>query len=174
MSRRATKNARSLTQGKSSSSAGYRIRRATLADLDALVALERRAFTTDHLSPRQYRHHLTNDSACVLAAVDASGLLGKAVVFFRKNSAIARLYSIAVADAARGRGIGEALMRAAERAGRARGCSRLRLEVRQDNAGAVRLYERLGYRRFGAYVGFYEDGADAWRYEKELGPAAEA
>src|SRR6185312_12726679 len=128
----------------------------------------------DHLSRRQYRHHIGSESARVLAAVDASGLLGKAVVFFRSNSDIARLYSIAVADAARGRGIGEALIGAVERTARARGSRRLRLEARQDNAAAVRLYERLGYRRFGAYAGFYEDGADAWRYEKDLGAKAEA
>ena len=146
----------------------YRIRRATLADLDALVALERRAFTTDHLSRRQYRHHITSQRASVLAAVDANALLGKAVVFFRRNSAIARLYSIAVAHEARGRGVGEALLGVAERTAHARGCRWLRLEVRQDNAGAIRLYERMGYRRFGAHAGFYEDGADAWRYEKQL------
>lgn len=110
----------------------------------------------------------------MLAAVDASGLLGKAVVFFRARTDIARLYSIAVADAARGRGLGEALVHAVERAARARGCQRLRLEVRQDNAGAIRLYERLGYRRFGAHAGFYEDGADAWRYEKDLGRKTDA
>lgn len=163
-----------MTQQAHSSSTGYRIRRATLADLPALLALERRAFTTDHLSPRQYRHHLTNTTACIFAAVDASGLLGKALVFFRKNTLVARLYSIAVAHEARGRGVGQALMRAAERAAQARGCTRLRLEVRQDNAAAIRLYERIGYRRFGAYSGFYEDGADAWRYEKPLGPKREA
>lgn len=145
-----------------------RIRHATLADLPALVALERRAFTTDHLSPRQYRHHLTNPRALVLAAVDTSGLLGKAVVLFRKGSSVARLYSIAVDDAARGRGIAKALLRAVERGARTRGCTRMRLEVAQKNVGAVALYESLGYRRFGAHARFYEDGADAWRYEKIL------
>ncbi|MBS0569637.1 MAG: GNAT family N-acetyltransferase [Proteobacteria bacterium] len=145
-----------------------RLRRAVLADLPELLALERRAFTTDHLSPRQYRHHVTSPSASVLAAVDAGGLLGKAVVFFRKGSDSARLYSIAVDDAARGRGIAKGLLRAVERGARKRGCKRLRLEVRQDNPGAIRLYEKLGYRRFGAIAGFYEDGADAWRYEKPL------
>jgi len=148
--------------------ATFRIRRATLTDLPALVALERRAFTTDHLSPRQYRHHLTNPGALVLAAVDRTGLLGKTVALFRKGSSVARLYSIAVDDAARGRGIAKALLRAVERGARARGCMRLRLEVAQKNAGAIALYEKLGYRRFGAYPGFYEDGADAWRYEKTL------
>jgi len=148
----------------------YRIRRAATSDLDALVALERAAFTTDHLSRRQYRRHLQSTSAQVLAAVDRSGLLGKAVVFFRGNSTIARLYSIAVAHGARGRGLGEALLAAAEHAAERNGAQCMRLEVRPDNSAAIRLYERQGYRRFGDYPGFYEDGADAWRYEKRLGP----
>lgn len=148
--------------------ADFQIRRAVAADLPALVCLERRAFTTDHLSPRQYRHHLSNPRALVLAAVDRTGLLGKAVVLFRKGSDIARLYSIAVDDAARGRGIAKALLRAVERGVRGRGCTRLRLEVNQANPAAIALYEKLGYRRFGAYAGFYEDGTDAWRYEKLL------
>ena len=146
----------------------FRSRRATLADLDALVALEKRAFTTDHLSQRQYRHHLQSSTATVLAAVDGSGLLGKAVVFFRAHSDIARLYSIAVSNEARGRGVGEAMLAAAEDAARDRACARMRLEVRQDNAAAIRLYERQGYRRFASRPGYYEDGADAWRYEKTL------
>src|SRR5512142_127929 len=120
----------------------FRIRRARPADLDALVALERAAFTTDHLSPRQYRRHLRSASALVLAAVGRGGLLGKAVVFFRRDSAGARLYSIAVTDAARGSGVGKALLDAAERAARRRGARRMRLEVRQDNTAAIGLYER--------------------------------
>lgn len=150
--------------------ATIRIRRATLADLDALVALEQASFTTDHLSRRQYRHHLRSATAIVLAVVEAGDLLGKAVVFVRRDSVIARLYSIAIAGAARGRGFAATLLSAAERAARKQGARCMRLEVRQDNAAAIRLYERLGYRRFGARARYYEDGADAWRYEKTLGP----
>lgn len=145
---------------------GFSIRAAVDGDLPALLALERAAFTTDHLSPRQYRQHLHSATATVLAAVGAGGLLGKAVVFYRAGSDIARLYSIAVAEAARGRGVAKALLAAVEAAARAHGCARLRLEVRKDNASAIALYERLGFRRFGEKRGFYEDGADAWRYEK--------
>ena len=147
---------------------GVRIRQATLADLDALIALERASFTTDHLSRRQYHRHLHGASAVVLAAVDGTGLLGNAVVFFRRNTDIARLYTIAIAHGARGRGLGEALLAAAEDTATGGGARCMRLEVRQDNHSAIRLYERRGYRRFGAHAGFYEDGADAWRYEKEL------
>lgn len=147
----------------------FRIRTAIARDLEQLLALERAAFTTDHLSPRQYHRHLHSPTAVVLVAVDATELLGKALVFFRQRSDVARLYSIAVAQRARGRGVAKALLEAAAAAARLRGCQRLRLEVRQDNVAAIALYERLGYRRFGARSGYYEDGADAWRYEKHLG-----
>ena len=147
---------------------GFSIRTARVDDLDALHTLERAAFTTDHLSRRQYRQHLRSASATVLAAADAGGLLGKAVVFYRAGSDIARLYSIAVAERARGRGVAKALLAAVEAAARRRHCARLRLEVRTDNAAAIALYERLGFHRFGEKRSFYEDGADAWRYEKQL------
>jgi len=149
--------------------AAFRIRRATPEDLPALLALESSAFTTDHLSARQYRQHLVSPTGLVLVATDASGLLGSALVFFRHQSDLARLYSIAVAHGARGRGVGEALLAAVEDAALHRGARRMRLEVRHDNAAAMRLYERRGYTRFAERPGYYEDGGHAWRYEKKLG-----
>jgi ribosomal-protein-alanine acetyltransferase len=148
--------------------AALRICRANPVDLPALVALEARSFSGDRLSPRQFRRHLDNPRAAVWVAVEARVLLGAAVVFFRSGSNVARLYSIAVDRAARGRGIGKALLRTLERDARARGCTRLRLEVRQGNRGAIRLYEKSGYRRFGIIEAYYEDGTDALRYQKLL------
>lgn len=144
------------------------IRPATEADLAALVALEQQAFRGDRMSRAQYRRHLRSAGASVLVATAAGDLLGSALVFFRRGSTLARLYSIATAPAARGRGLGARLLAAAEAAARARGCRALRLEVRVDNPAAIGLYERAGYRRIGAYADYYDDGADAWRYEKPL------
>jgi ribosomal-protein-alanine N-acetyltransferase len=149
--------------------AGVRVRRAELSDLDELVALERDSFASDRLSRAQYRRHLDSDSAQVwVASAPSRQFLGSAVLFFRKRSAVARLYSIASRREARGQGIGSALIGAAEAAAGQRRCRALRLEVRTDNAEAMRLYERLGFRRIGRYAKYYADGADAWRYEKEL------
>jgi ribosomal protein S18 acetylase RimI-like enzyme len=134
------------------------------------MLLEQASFSGDRLSRAQYRRHLDSDSALVLAAVDAPHrLLGAAVLFFRKGSGAARLYSLASDPASRGHGVGTALLQAAEAAAHRRRCRTLRLEVRADNGAAIRLYERAGYRRGHPLRAYYEDGADGWRYEKPLG-----
>ena len=150
--------------------AAVRVRRAELSDLDDLVALEETSFATDRLSRAQYRRHLDSETAQVLvASANHRRFLGTAVVFFRKATRVARLYSIATSATARGKGVGSALLDAAEHAAKRRRCHALRLEVRTDNDAAIRLYERLGYQRIGHYERYYGDGADAWRYEKKLG-----
>ncbi len=145
-----------------------RIRRAEATDLDALVDLEQRSFSGDRLSRAQYRRHLDSDSALVLIATADRQVRGSAVLFLRKHSRVARLYSLATQPEARGRGIGSALLDAIETAVRQRGCRALRLEVRSDNATAIALYERHGFRGIGSHAGYYEDGADAWRLERTL------
>lgn len=151
-----------------SAPAPFSLRRAEPGDLPTLVALEQATFRHDRMSPRQFRRHLAHTQNLVLLAEDAAGLLGAAVVFFRRGARRARLYSIATAAAARGRGVGRALLIAAEAAARERGMQALSLEVRHDNEAALRLYETAGYQRSATLDDYYEDGAAAWRYEKPL------
>jgi ribosomal protein S18 acetylase RimI-like enzyme len=149
--------------------ANLRVRRAAASDLDDLVALELRSFSSDRLSRAQYRRHLDSDSALVLVAGSGDRhCLGSAVLFFRKGSAVARLYSLATRPEARGQGVGAALLEAAAAAARRRGSRALRLEVRTGNTAAIALYERDGFHQIGRYAQYYQDGADAWRYEKML------
>jgi ribosomal protein S18 acetylase RimI-like enzyme len=152
-----------------------RIRPARASDLDALVELENGVFSSDRISARQLRHHLGSPGARILVAMHGRDIVAAAVVFFRAGSGIARLYSIAVAERARGWGVGARLLAAAEASARRLGRTAIRLEVRTDNSAARALYERRGYRYFGLKKNYYEDGQDALRYEKALarrrGPA---
>lgn len=145
-----------------------RIRTAHRDDLDALVDLENRSFVTDRVSRAQYRRHIDGTSVTVLIAEADGRFVGSALVFLRHGSRRARLYSIAIDHHARGMGVGGALLRAAEATARDNGRDRLYLEVRDDNAAAIGMYESRGYVRAGTLHGFYEDGADARRYEKSL------
>lgn len=144
------------------------LRAATAADVAAMVQLEAVSFATDRLAARNFRRFLRCGNCSLLVAEDAGRFAGYILVLYRANSTAGRIYSVAVSPACRGRGVGEALLAAAEEAARTRGRSTMRLEVRPDNAAAIRLYEKHGYRRFGTFAGFYEDGTDALRLEKVL------
>ena len=144
------------------------VRNAERGDLDALAALEHRVFATDRLSRRSLQRFLRAPSAEVLVAQDHTGLAGNAIVLFRPRSVIARLYSIAVAPAMSGRGVGTMLLAAAEAAALARGCRAIRLEVHVTNHAAIARYRKSGYREFDRLRKYYEDGGDALRFEKRL------
>ncbi|HET8542623.1 MAG TPA: GNAT family N-acetyltransferase, partial [Anaeromyxobacter sp.] len=63
---------------------------------------------------------------------------------------------------ARRRGVGRALMAAAEDEGRSRGARLSTLEVRRSNAGAIALYRAIGYRQVGIRPNYYaEESEDA-------------
>src|SRR4051812_39057885 len=115
------------------------VRAANRSDLDALIALEHRVFATDRLTRRSLRRFLASPTAQVLVAQvlvaeDHPGhLAGTAIVLFRPRSAVARLYSIAVAPHMGGRGVGPMLLAAAEAAAAARDCRTIRLEVHVTN-----------------------------------------
>jgi ribosomal protein S18 acetylase RimI-like enzyme len=145
-----------------------RIRKAEGGDLDALLALEHRAFATDRLSRRSLQRFITSPNAEVFVAQEKGELAGIAIVLFRPRALAARLYSIAVAPHASGRGIAPMLLDAAEAAALARGCTRMRLEVHYRNHAAISRYRKSGYREFARIPTYYEDGADALRFEKRL------
>ncbi len=146
----------------------YRVRPARLEDVTALDQLEKACFDSDRLSMRSFRHLIRRDSASVLVATRDEQLLGYICVLYRRNTALSRIYSIAVLPEVRGHGIAEALMQQAETDAIDHGCTHMRLEVRTDNEPAIRFYHRLGYRQFAALDDYYDDHATALRMEKRI------
>ena len=150
---------------------GPSIRPAHLDDLSALVRLESECFSSDRLTRRQFRYMLTRARAATLLAEEPDGTaLGYVLVLFSRGTSVARLYSIAVATRARGRGIARALVAAAEAAAWEQERAYMRLEIRRDNPASQSLFEGAGYRRFGVLSDYYEDHMEALRYEKALAP----
>lgn len=143
------------------------IRPADIADIDGLVAIENKVFSGDRISRRSFRKFLDRHTAVVLVAEQEGRAVGYCMVLFRAGGGIARLYSIAVLEGTGG-GVGRALLAEAEDIAYERGRMTMRLEVREDNARAIGLYEKNGYRRFGREADYYEDGMAALRYEKLL------
>lgn len=170
-----------------------RIRRATAADLAALVALDAALFATDAWSrraladeiadeladqsggesadergvrlPADLAHdhhapddHAPDDRACLVA--DRCGMiLGYAVL--RLAADVADLLRLGVAAQHQRSGLGSALLSAATERARARGCSRMLLEVGRENRAARDMYERLGFEVVATRGRYYADGSDA-------------
>ena len=153
----------------SAAARAFSLRPARLSDLDALLQLENATFTSDLLSRRRMRHWVGASNGIFIVAVDASdALAGYALVFTRRDSTSARIYSLALAPSARGQGLGSRLIRDIEQRCRAAGFTHIYLEVAHDNRPALALYDKLGYARIRSLPQFYEDGKDAWRMEKAL------
>jgi ribosomal protein S18 acetylase RimI-like enzyme len=143
-----------------------------MSDLDALFALENAVFTVDLLSRRSLRHFLASPDAAMIVAEECGKLAGYALVLCRPRSSVARLYSVAVAPHIGRRGVGPLLLAAAESAARHRRRRVMRLEVHERNTRAIARYEKSGYRLFGRHRGYYDDHANALRFEKSLDSAA--
>ncbi|GAA5524562.1 mycothiol acetyltransferase [Microbulbifer aestuariivivens] len=152
----------------------YSIRSALITDVPALHALEQSTFQGDRLSLRRLRHWVNADNRVFLVAEAQGQLIGYVLVLLRRGTRLARLYSLAVAAAGRGHGIGRTLLLAAEQAGIESGRLFMRLEVATSNTAAISLYRQLGYRTFGFYPAYYEDAGDAMRMQKRIRyPAAD-
>lgn len=144
------------------------IRGARSDEAGTLERIEAQCFETDRMSYRALVRNLTSPTADIFMAELDGRVVGYAMVFYRTNAEVARLYSIAVLPEARGRGVADALMEAAEKSARKHGMRALRLEVRADNPAAAALYAKRGYAEFGAYPDYYADSMSARRFEKPL------
>lgn len=142
------------------------IRSASMDDAETLAAIEEASFSGDRVSLRSFRHLLSQRKSLTLIDTLAGTTRGYLTLLFRAKRA--RVYTIATAAAWRGHGVAAQLVRAAERAALARGCTAVYLEVRKDNVASIGLFAGSGYRVFGEYAAYYDDGMDAWRMEKTL------
>ncbi len=141
-------------------------RLATLDDVPALVALEQRCFNYDQLTKRSFRYFITKAQAALWVVGEPLEAYG--LVLFHRGTCLARIYSLAVAPEARGKGYGRALMAVLEAASKDAGALFIRLEVAEDNKAAIALYESLQYQPIRRLVQYYEDGHDGIRMEKRL------
>lgn len=150
------------------------IRDATSGDLSGIVALEQRVFSYNQLPRRSFRYYLKSPGSDLFVAEAGGALIGYALVCYRTGSRGARLYSICADNATGRRGVGRELLKQAEMRARARRCETMQLEVKDDNAPAIRLYRAMHYQEFGRYEDYYEDGRNALRFRKSLVAHADA
>src|SRR5205085_1195209 len=122
-------------------------------------ALELRAFAHDRIARRSFLRFLASPNASLIVADGDDAIRGYALVLFRARSQLARLYSIAVDADYAGRRIGSRLLSAAEDVADRHASKAMRLEVREGNTLARKLYGMFGYSLIERLAAYYEMAA---------------
>lgn len=149
--------------------ASTRLRRLVAADLARVEELERELFGPGAWSRETYESEVSAPGRRYVAAVAPDGeLVGYAGVALGSD---AEVMTVGVAASWRRRGVGTGLLAALLAAARDARCRRVFLEVRVDDDGARRLYERAGFRPVGVRRGYYQpENVDALVMRLDLAP----
>jgi len=143
----------------------FRVRAAILADLPALLALDRAAPEAAHWSEAEYRRLFTEDTAHVTLVIEEDYVHG--FIVGRKLGLEWEIENIAVAEALRRRGLGERLVRELLSLASNRGAQGIFLEVRESNEAARGLYSKMGFVETGRRKSYYTTPEeDALLYKK--------
>ncbi|WP_309084315.1 ribosomal protein S18-alanine N-acetyltransferase [Chelativorans sp.] len=136
----------------------FSVRRLQLTDCRALAELHRDDFARPW-TDGEFESLLGDDTVFGFAAIEEGHPASKpcGFVLARLAAGEAEILTIAVARQVRRRGIGRMLMDAVLRTLHAERAEALFLEVDENNAPALALYRRLGFRQVGHRPDYYRD-----------------
>ena len=126
-----------------------------------LMPVERELFAPEPWTERLFWSELGQlDTRHYLVALDGDEVVGYAGLCDYPDEAFVQ--TMAVAPSHQRSGLGRRLLDALLEEADRRGQRTVALEVRADNPGAQRLYERAGFVRTGVRRGYYRGGVDGW------------
>ena len=128
-------------------------------DIEAVHAIEAAVFTVDAWSAEQFWGELAQPTREYIVAEEVGVIVGYAGAYLLPPDA--DVQTIAVSDAAQGRGVGRLLLEELIAIAVRHECSQLLLEVRSDNASALGMYECFGFESISKRRDYYASGVDA-------------
>ena len=139
------------------------IRTVRQEDIEEISLLEQASFNDPY--PSYFLSELARDNPETFLVLTLNNeIVGYGVVDHWEDHN--HLISIAVRPDSRKKGLGEALLMELEK--RLSKERPLRLEVRQSNLAAIRLYSKGGFKKTGLAEGYYGDGENAITMEKRF------
>lgn len=148
------------------------IRRGSIDDVPAIKEVEDKSFGPHAYDYPSIKYMVGVANAETVVYTVQGKIVGYASTYFRKNSRIAHLESIAVDPDYQGMGIGKIIMKQVEDISIKRNCSKIILETFERNLSALNLYLGMGYIKTGMVIDYYNvpyDGSrNAIKLEKEL------
>ena len=134
-----------------------KIETATLKTLDKLYQIEGECFDQEAFTKQQIAYLLTDYNTIAFVAKadgDIAGFL-IAQVEVEEDTQFGHIITVNVAHAYRQKGIARKLLSEIESLLKQKGISESRLEVREDNHPAIKLYHARGYQTIGKLERYY-------------------
>jgi ribosomal-protein-alanine acetyltransferase len=131
----------------------------SISQLSRLYEIEKQCFEKEAFTKQQLAYLLTDYSAIGLAAKVDGEVAGFTIakVDFKRNERFGHILTVDVTPVYRRKGVAQKLLHKVEALLRERGIKECRLEVREDNVAALKLYQKTGYKRVGILEKYYGD-----------------
>lgn len=133
------------------------IEHASIRDLVRLCEIEEECFKTEAFTKQQIATLLEDYNCLSFVAEENGEIVGFIIGDLRleRNALAGHILTIDVSAKHRRKGIGKRLLHELERVFRERHIGACQLEVREDNAQALKLYRKAGYKEIGELQNYY-------------------
>ena len=133
-----------------------KIETATIKSLDALYHIELQCFNEEAFSKHQISYLLTDYNTIGLLAKSNADIAGFIIAQMEsEDKEFGHIVTLNIAPNFRHKGIATKLLLDIEGFLKQRGITECRLEVREDNNAAIKLYHKLGYQTMGKLERYY-------------------
>jgi len=132
---------------------------ASIRQLDRLYEIETECFEREAFTRQQIAHLLTDDNSVSLLAKVNGHIVGFIIgtIYLARNALTGHTLTIDVSPTHREKGIAQRLLGEIEKIFKEKGVKACRLEVREDNIAALRLYQKFGYKKVARLKNYYGD-----------------
>ncbi len=133
------------------------IETASIKLLDKLYEIEEQCFSQEAFTKRQISYLLTDYNAIPLVAKVDNVIAGFIIAQIEIDSStmFGHIITINVASTFRRKGIASKMLQEIEVILKQKGITECRLEVREDNSAALKLYQKTGYQKAGRLEKYY-------------------
>lgn len=133
-----------------------------------LLGIEQSCFRGERFHRAYVLQLLGSADVDILVGVVKGTVVASAMVRHDAGERRSHLLSLALLPSHQGRGYSKLMLAEVEELARRRGSGRITLEVRVENAPAIRLYRGNGYVATALLPSFFGPQEDAWLMEKAL------
>lgn len=139
------------------------------SDFERLYEIDHACFPPGiSYSRKEIASYIADPDSQTWVAEESSEIVGF-LIAGREGQKSSHIITVDVVEEWRRRGVGAALMNAAEEWARQQGAESIYLETAEDNFAAQQFYQARGYSKIERVEGYYSNGSAAWVMAKGLG-----